>query len=191
MNSSDAPAETLLGERMAGKSSEKQTLLCVDDESMILDLLEITFGGQYNVLTAHSAKDALDIMNDDVAVVICDQRMPKMSGWELLKIIKEKYPDAVRVIITGYSDMNALIAAVNAGEIYRYVHKPWETRDITEVVESSVERFKNNRKAKTAVMQNAELEQTNENLKQELDKALAELRKAKSKLGKMGGAKKA
>lgn len=175
---------------MAGKAQKKFTLLCVDDEAMILDLLEITFGSQYNVLLAHSAKDALEMMTEDVAVVICDQRMPKMSGWELLKIIREKYPDSVRVIITGYSDMNALIAAVNAGEIYRYVHKPWETKDITEVVKSSVERFKNNRKAKTAVMQNVELAQTNEDLKKELDKALVELRKAKSKLGKLGGSKK-
>lgn len=190
MNSSDAQTQTLSGERMAGKAQKKFTLLCVDDEAMILDLLEITFGSQYNVLLAHSAKDALEMMTEDVAVVICDQRMPKMSGWELLKIIREKYPDSVRVIITGYSDMNALIAAVNAGEIYRYVHKPWETKDITEVVKSSVERFKNNRKAKTAVMQNVELAQTNEDLKKELDKALVELRKAKSKLGKLGGSKK-
>ena len=168
------------------KKNKRPTLLCVDDEEMILELLEITFGHDYEVLTARSAKEALEIITKEVAVVICDQRMPKMSGWELLKKIREKYPDTVRVIITGYSDMNALIAAVNAGEIYRYVHKPWETRELIDIVKSAIERHQANQQKQVAVSQNKELTRHNDELKTELNQALKELRKAKSMIGKVG-----
>jgi DNA-binding NtrC family response regulator len=103
-----------------------QRLLCVDDEAFILSSLTRLFKTQYEVLTAPSAIDALKVVGQTrVDVVISDQRMPGMTGVEFLKHVQQISPHTMRVLLTGYADLPATIEAVNSGEVFRYVTKPW------------------------------------------------------------------
>ncbi|NUM79271.1 response regulator, partial [bacterium] len=105
--------------------NRKPKILIVDDEVEILKILKKTLEDDYEIITASKAKDALSKL-DSVKVILSDQRMPEMTGSEFLKKVRETHPDIVRIIMTGYSDMNALIESVNQGEIFRYMSKPWD-----------------------------------------------------------------
>lgn len=103
-----------------------QKLLCVDDEQFILSALQRLFKSQYEVLTAGSGQAAVKLLEQTpVDVVISDQRMPGMTGVDLFKHIRETAPSTMRVLLTGYADLPATIEAVNSGEVFRYVTKPW------------------------------------------------------------------
>lgn len=103
-----------------------QKLLCVDDEQFILSALHRLFKSQYDVRVALSGAEALRMLADQpVDVVISDQRMPGMTGVELFKQIRELAPATMRILLTGYADLPATIEAVNSGEVFRYVTKPW------------------------------------------------------------------
>jgi DNA-binding NtrC family response regulator len=104
------------------------TVLFVDDERNILSSIRRGLINEpYIKLFANSGKEALEIMEDkNIAVLVTDMRMPGMSGMELLKIVQEKYPDVVRIILTGYSQISTLISAINSGQVYRYLTKPWK-----------------------------------------------------------------
>jgi response regulator RpfG family c-di-GMP phosphodiesterase len=103
-----------------------QKLLCVDDEQFILSALQRLFKSQYEVLTAGSGQAAVKLLEQTpVDVVISDQRMPGMTGVDLFKHIRETSPSTMRVLLTGYADLPATIEAVNSGEVFRYVTKPW------------------------------------------------------------------
>lgn len=101
-------------------------LLCVDDEQFILSALHRLFKTQYEVRVATSGAEALRMLAEDPAdVVISDQRMPGMTGVELFRQIRESAPATMRILLTGYADLPATIEAVNSGEVFRYVTKPW------------------------------------------------------------------
>ncbi len=129
---------------MNTESNERPCILLVDDEPEILRILKKILEDDYQVLTAPRAKDALLLMRSDVALVLSDQRMPEMTGSELFRELRQKFPDTVRIIMTGYSDMNALIDSVNQGEIYRYLAKPWEMQNLLNIVQEGVNRYKKN-----------------------------------------------
>lgn len=122
--------------------SDPATLLFIDDESNILAALKRLFRPlNYNILTAESGAEALALMGKEhVDLVISDMRMPQMSGIEVLEQIRGKWPDVVRILLTGYSDIGSTIAAINRGEIYRYIAKPWNDDDIVLVVREALER---------------------------------------------------
>lgn len=106
----------------------KHTLLFVDDEPSILSSLLFTFQREYNVLTATSGSAAMDYFKShSIEVVVSDQRMPEMLGVDLLKRVKEMSPTTMRLLLTGYSDLEAIMRSVNAGEVFRYINKPWNT----------------------------------------------------------------
>jgi DNA-binding NtrC family response regulator len=85
----------------------------------------------YRILTATSADDALDILGrTDVQVVLSDQRMPGISGTELLSRVKDMYPKTVRIVLSGYTDLAAVTAAINQGAIYKFLTKPWDDEDL-------------------------------------------------------------
>jgi len=115
-------------------------ILLVDDEEAILETLGYTFEDDYEVFTATNAMRGLEILeaNDPIAVVISDQRMPRMTGVEFLARVVELYPDTVRIILTGFADMTAIIQAINEGQIYAYIPKPWEPDQLKQVVSSAV-----------------------------------------------------
>lgn len=122
---------------------QKHKVLVVDDEKDNLELLERTFRVDYDVYTAASAKEALKIIeeNPDIALIITDQRMPGMTGVELLRETLKENPDIVRMLLTGYADIDALIDAVNVGHIYRYISKPWEPRELRIMTKAALEKF--------------------------------------------------
>ncbi len=124
-----------------GTLDQQQAILVVDDEPASVDLLRITLGMDYQVFTATDGQRALDILAQEpgIALAIIDQRMPGMSGTELIQKTIEPYPDLVRVILTGYTDVESLIEAINAGRVYRYLTKPWNKEELLGVVGQGLE----------------------------------------------------
>lgn len=116
-------------------------ILIVDDEEAILETLTFTFMDHYEVLTTPDPKAALSLLeaNQPVAVIITDQRMPGMTGVELLKRVYESFPETVRIILTGFADSEATIKAINDGHIYGYVNKPWEPDELKAMVRRAAE----------------------------------------------------
>lgn len=121
----------------------KHTILFVDDEPFVVNALSRVFKREgYDVLTAISGKEALEkIAQTPVSLVIADQRMPGMTGVELLKFVKEKYPSTIRIILSGYSDINEVISAINVGEVYRFMTKPWDDKELIQSVERAIEQI--------------------------------------------------
>jgi CheY-like chemotaxis protein len=116
-------------------------ILIVDDEEAILETLTFTFMDHYEVLTTPDPQAALSLLeaNQPVAVIITDQRMPGMTGVELLKRVYERFPETVRIILTGFADSEATIRAINDGHIYGYVNKPWEPDELKAIVRRAAE----------------------------------------------------
>jgi putative nucleotidyltransferase with HDIG domain len=137
-------------------------IMIVDDEPANLRLLERLFRRDYHVITASSGAEALQLLNHhDVALLMTDQRMPGMTGIELLKRTASFRPHMVRIILTGYTDVSALIEAINCGQVYKYVSKPWSNDELRVTVERAVEHYKANRSRH-------ELEEANRRLSQRL-----------------------
>ena len=117
-------------------------ILIVDDESENLRALERLFRGSYNVLTAESGAEALALLEQhDVALLISDQRMPEMTGIELVQRTVSLRPHMVRILLTGYTDIGTLIEAINSGQVYKYVTKPWDNDELTLTVVRALEHF--------------------------------------------------
>ena len=124
----------------------KYKVLIVDDEPANLRALERLFRAQYEVLTAGSGAAALEILGEhDVALLIADQRMPEMTGIELLKRTVTIRPRMVRIILTGYTDVEALVEAINCGQVYRYVTKPWSNEELQLTVKRALEHYETNK----------------------------------------------
>jgi GAF domain-containing protein/class 3 adenylate cyclase/two-component SAPR family response regulator len=126
---------------MKSPVNSKPKILVVDDEPDNLDLLYRTFYRDYKVLRAISGPAALDLLaqEGDVAVIISDQRMPIMSGTEFLSLTATQYPDIIRIILTGYTDVEDLVEAINAGKVFKYVTKPWEAEELKAVVRQALD----------------------------------------------------
>ena len=117
-------------------------ILIVDDEPANLRTLARLFRQDYEVLTAESGDDALALLGQhDVALLITDQRMPGMTGIELLKKTVPLRPRMVRIILTGYTDVDALVEAINCGQVYRYVAKPWDNEELRLTVRRALEHY--------------------------------------------------
>lgn len=118
-------------------------MLVVDDEPDNLDLLYRTFRREYKVLRAASGVEALDVLatEGEVAVIISDQRMPEMKGTEFLSKTVPTFPNTVRIILTGFTDVEDLVEAINAGQVYRYITKPWDPEELRDVVERATETY--------------------------------------------------
>ncbi len=128
---------------MTLEKPKKLKLLVVDDEPDNLDLLYRTFRRDFNVLKADSGVNALQILADEgeVAVIISDQRMPEMKGTEFLSKTVPQFPDTVRIILTGFTDIEDLVEAINAGQVYKYITKPWDPTELKAVVQRAAETY--------------------------------------------------
>ena len=126
---------------MKPQAKNKPKILVVDDEPDNLDLLYRTFHHDYKVLRAVSGPAALEVLakEGDVAVIISDQRMPLMSGTEFLSLTATQYPDIIRIILTGYTDVDDLVEAINAGKVFKYVTKPWEAEELKALVRQALD----------------------------------------------------
>lgn len=124
-------------------SSNQVNVLYVDDEQTNLFSFKASFRRDFNVQTANSGEEALKLMETEkIHVIVSDQRMPGMTGIELLQQVKVKYPEPIRILLTGYADINAVIDAINKGEVYRYVTKPWNTDELKTIIIAADEIFK-------------------------------------------------
>ena len=125
------------------ESSLNPAILYVDDDEANRVIFELSFQDIFNVKTTESGQEALEILKtENIGVVLTDQRMPKMTGNELLKHVKASHPRVVRVILTAYSQLDPILKAVNEGLVARYIIKPWDKSELQAVLEWAIEAFK-------------------------------------------------
>ncbi len=150
--------------------SEKYNILYVDDEESNLRIFKTAFRRHYNVFTASSALIGFEILRtEDIHLIISDQRMPNMTGNEFLSKVYLENPLPIRIILTGYSDMAAIVDAINSGKIYKYITKPWEKDKLKLIFDEALLHFENS----------SEKSERNQKLEKEVEK----LRKALQKQG--------
>ena len=131
-------------------SNKKINLLYVDDEENNLMSFKASFRLRYNVMIANSAAEGMKILETKpVEIIITDQRMPQMTGIEFLEKVLEKYPDPIRILLTGYTDMTAVIDAVNKGKIYHYLSKPWSEEVLNDTIAKAYEAYTKDQEIKT------------------------------------------
>ena len=146
-------------------------ILVVDDEPNTLTLIRQLFRREFPVHTAGGGEEALRILGSErIGVVVADQRMPGMSGTELLSRVMARHPEVVRIILTAYADIDTLMEAINAGHVYQYVTKPWDNRDLVMIVRSAMATF-------ALREHNARLASENVRLVEELRRANLELQR--------------
>ncbi len=156
--------EQVLNEPAPAASAQRGQLLIVDDEEEILKSLKRQFRRDYDVFLAGSADEGYRIMMETpIQVIISDQRMPVMNGEEFFRKIKNEFPDAMRLLLTGYADIQAVISAINDGNIFRYIPKPWDPTELDTIVREAFERYhlivQNRRLMQELREQNTQLEQ--------------------------------
>jgi len=124
------------------ESPEKISILYVDDEVNNLNSFKAAFRRDFNVLTVTSGKEGLEVLKTNrVHVIITDQRMPEMTGVDFLIEVLKEYTDPIRILLTGYSDITAVIDAVNKGHIYYYLNKPWDEQQLRIIIKNAYEIF--------------------------------------------------
>lgn len=164
---------------------DKPKILIVDDEVEILKVLFKTLEDDFEVVTSSRAKEALEMIDDSVQVILSDQRMPEMTGSEFFKKVREKHPQVVRIIMSGYSDMNALVSSVNDGEIFRYISKPWELQDLLDTLQLAVAKYKENISHAKLVDENKHLIERNREVANRLTQTMEELKRVQTELEKL------
>ncbi len=164
------------------------TILCVDDEPNILkSLVRLFRPSGYKVLTASGGAEGIRLLESEaIDIVISDMRMPEMDGVQFLEQVQQRWPGVVRLLMTGYSDINAIIGAVNRGNIYRYIGKPWDDNDVILIVRQAMEmkflRQERDRLEALTVVQNEELRVLNASLETKVEQRTAELKFANDSL---------
>ncbi|MGL5082731.1 MAG: response regulator [Microcoleaceae cyanobacterium] len=135
--------ENVKRQLMSLNRPKKPKMLVVDDEPDNLDLLYRTFRRDFSVLKAESGVRALEMLETEgeVAVIISDQRMPEMKGTEFLSKTVPQFPNTVRIILTGFTDIEDLVEAINSGQVYKYITKPWDPGELKEVVQRAAETY--------------------------------------------------
>ena len=140
----------------------KISVLYVDDEVHNLHSFKASFRRDYKVFTAESGPEGLEIFKkEDIDIVLTDQRMPHMTGTEFLMAAKEIDPEPMRILVTGYSDINAVIDSINKGQVYRYLNKPWQEEELKNTIESAYEVYHLRRENKALIKK---LERANDQL---------------------------
>ena len=135
--------DTISRQLMSLERPKKAKMLVVDDEPDNLDLLYRTFRRDFQVLKAESGVRALEVLasEGEVAVIISDQRMPEMKGTEFLSRTVPQFPDTMRIILTGFTDVEDLVEAINSGQVYKYITKPWDPNELKAVVQRAAETY--------------------------------------------------
>lgn len=128
---------------MRDEEKENIRILYVDDEVNNLRSFKATFRREFKVQTAESAKAGLEILEDNpFHIIISDQRMPEMTGVEFFEKLTEDNPEPIRILLTGYSDIDAVIGAINKGRVYHYITKPWDERYLRNVINNAYEIYR-------------------------------------------------
>lgn len=151
-------------------TKHRHTVLCVDDEKQILSSLKrLLRREKFNLLTTSNCEEALELLEEhDIHLIISDQRMPQMSGTEFLSIVKERYPDTIRIVLSGYTQVDTIRNAINQGNIYKLILKPWDDDNLKNEIEKSLVQYDliqaNQALNDTIVEKNRQLEHINKNL---------------------------
>ncbi|MEM1348664.1 MAG: hybrid sensor histidine kinase/response regulator [Myxococcota bacterium] len=153
----------------AQDTDSARTLLVIDDEADILDAIKRLFRRRYHVLTAQSIEQAVELVNsEDIQVVLADQRLPRRTGIEFFAELRHTHPDIVRVLFTGYTNIDDVIDAINEGHIYRYISKPWKPHELRPCIDQAFEYYESAREREMLLEKlreaNAKLEEQNEML---------------------------
>ncbi|MDR7129298.1 response regulator RpfG family c-di-GMP phosphodiesterase [Algoriphagus sp. 4150] len=148
---------------MESKPAEKIRILYVDDEDNNLQAFKATFRRDYKIFLAINAKDGREILDqEEMDIIITDQRMPEESGVEFLESIIPIHPNPIRILLTGYTDIQAVIDAINKGQVYHYLTKPWEEDYLRTVIKNAYEilqlRRENEKLTKALIKSNDQLE---------------------------------
>ena len=144
------------------RADEKISVLYIDDESHNLLSFQASFRRKYKIYIANSAAEGMGVLsNHKIHVIIADQRMPHSTGIEFFNIIRKAHPDPVRMLLTGYTDADAIIDAINKGEIYRYIKKPWDEFELENAIQNAYEIFITRDKLSKKI---GELQKTNDEL---------------------------
>jgi len=174
------------------KSERPIDILFVDDEKNVLQSLKrLCIDDNHSVILANSGEEALEILknNPNIGLIVSDQRMPAMTGSELLEKAKEMLPDAVRILLTGYADINAVVDAINRGGAYRYITKPWNDEELLQIIRDSVRRYslirENKRLQKIITKQNDELKRWNSQLEYFVQEQTLEIQNKNKELEKL------
>ncbi len=123
-------------------TTRKHTLLVVDDEADVCDSVHDLLRREFTVLKARSADEGLKLMcANEVHIIMTDQRMPKVTGVEFLKSIRAGHPQAIRMLFTGCADLDAVIAAINQGHIFKFLKKPWQPEDLEQAVHEAAAEY--------------------------------------------------
>jgi CheY-like chemotaxis protein len=133
-------------------------ILCVDDEEDNLLVFRSYFRKYYAVFTAKSGEEALAMLREQpIELIVSDQRMPRMTGVQLFERIRDEYPDIIRIILTGYSDIQAVIDAINKGKVYHFATKPWDTDELKNILNNALEAYTLKQLNRQLVEENMEL----------------------------------
>ena len=164
-------------------SASPLCVLCVDDEENVLRALKRLFRQEaFTVLTATSGKEGLAILHsaENIGLILSDQRMPEMTGTDFLQAASVLRPDIPRMILTGYSDVTAAIAAINQGGAYRFLTKPWNEPELLQAVRDGLDRYRllreNRRLTALVRQQNEELSEWSDSIKKRILRQTAQLR---------------
>jgi response regulator RpfG family c-di-GMP phosphodiesterase len=172
-------------EKMADDAQQtsvaQHCILCVDDEPNILNALKRLLRKEnYRILTANSGAEGLALLEkNNVHLVISDHRMPEMTGTEFFKVVKEKYPDIIRITLTGYTEVDAITDAINKGHIYKFFLKPWNDHNLKLEIRQALEQYElyqvNKQLHEKVIQQNEELITMNNNLEEMVRKRTREI----------------
>ncbi len=161
---------------------EQVRILCVDDERNVLKALERLFlDHNYEIITAGSGDEGLEILKSTgpIQIVISDYRMPGMNGVDFLREVCGRWPDTVRIVLSGYADTAAIVEAVNEGQIYKFIPKPWNDEELKVAIANAVERYflhkKNLELTEQLKITNEELQMINSNLESLVEERTSEL----------------
>ncbi len=129
-----------MSKRLLDNNGEKPNILCIDDDKRILRSIKATFRKTHNVYTTTSASEFARLLEEHhMHVILSDQRMPTISGTELLRFAKELCPNSIRILLTGYADNEAVISSINDSEVFRYIKKPWNLDEIRDIVQQATD----------------------------------------------------
>ncbi len=161
---------------------DEVTILCVDDEKNVLKSLERLFlDTDYEILTASSGEDGLNLMksNENIQIVMSDYRMPQMNGVEFLKEVCALRPETVRIVLSGYADTSSIVEAINEGQIYKFIPKPWNDDELKVTISNALEHYfmqqKNIQLTKELEIKNQELLKINNNLEKLVEERTLDL----------------
>jgi response regulator RpfG family c-di-GMP phosphodiesterase len=152
----------------------RHCLLIVDDEPDVCDSVQDLLRREFRVLKAHSAEEGCRIMQEEeVHIVMSDQRMPQITGIELLTKLKARHPHAIRMLFTGYADLESIIAAINQGHIFQFLKKPWQPEELLAAVRQAALEYDN---LETLAMEREQLHEEVSELKDRVSVLESEVR---------------